>query len=84
MNWEMALANNYGDLGIVKSATPQYERGNFWITRCEFNGAAFVMNDCPDLKINAPKREESGSECASVKQIIGMAHRIKGEPAARA
>ncbi len=40
----IALINNYGDLGIVKSATPQYERGNFWITRCEFGSAAFVVD----------------------------------------
>ncbi len=46
----MALTNNYGDFGIVKSATPQYERGNFWITRSEFSGATFV-GTCPDLKI---------------------------------
>ena len=40
----MALTNNYGDFGIVKSATPLYERANFWITRCEFGGAAFVVD----------------------------------------
>jgi hypothetical protein len=75
----MALANNYWDLGIVKSATPQYERGNFWITLCEFTGAAFVMDVCPDLKINAPKRgKKAVPNVLQEKQIMGMMHRIKG------
>ena len=40
----IALVNNYGDFGIIKSATQQYERGNFWIALCKFGGAAFVMD----------------------------------------
>jgi len=75
----MALANNYWGFGIVNSATPQYERGNFWITRCEFNGAAFVMDVCPALKINAPKLgKKAVPNVLQEKQIMGMMHRIKG------